>query len=656
MADEQPATAAVRHGFFKKREIATTPAPLAAFLAENKLITAAVVKKIFADFAPQELNFAGFEFDERAVSDLGSELSRSTSLVAFSLAGATAAGGKPLTGLDSVLFGLIENLSVRAVDFCRCGLTATEANLIASSVVPWNKTVISWDLAENDFGHEAVAKLCAALAQAMSTVQCLSLRHTGAASLETTVFPHLLQLSSLIQVDVSENEGYDPSDSAPPALAAAFARLEDTLAANVRQLHPPDSEFVHLSLKSGKTFAEVRPPPRSTSPAAAAPAAGGAPKEPHAAAGLPRRLSMRGKEKDGALRPSGAVNSGGNAGSGGGGGGAGAGSGAAASGKTAPASAAKTAAAAGGEAAHGGGGGAATKAAPAAAPAEPGGAEAKPDAKPPRASSVPPRAPSARRSVARSPARAPAPPPPDEEMTRWNEIKAQYNQAIRCDSPNAVKHQIFRGDAKFILGKRVETLRARPSPSFCSGYARLSERTPTPSETRKLAPWNQTGAGHPTTHVGGVYRVPVPTTGGDEGRASSSARGRPPAMIRFVDGGDVTAIKDDPRDIGHFARKVQEKKIRTPPTQFNSNSPRVLNWVGTGDNVAPLYAPPKRSNTPGPGAYVVPSEWEVRAKKLRDCHRAQSPTGRPCFGGSSAPRSMHQSSNDAPGPGFYDIP
>lgn len=194
---------------------------------------------------------------------------------------------------------------------------------------------------------------------------------------------------------------------------------------------------------------------------------------------------------------------------------------------------------------------------------------------------------------------------------------------------------IHREQPKFCLGKRIDQIKDRPSPCFKTGVTRTAERAPTPKEIRTLAPWVK---GEETkASTGSVYRT----------------RGEDGSVITFVNGGDITCIKDDPRDVGFLARKVAAGLAHPKPTLFMSNTPRELRWgVSEGDG----SFLPRQSQAPPPGHYTVVSEWEKKVKKAKETSRATSATGRPAFGGSACPRFGQQKKSDGPDPGQYEIP
>jgi hypothetical protein len=119
-----------------------------------------------------------------------------------------------------------------------------------------------------------------------------------------------------------------------------------------------------------------------------------------------------------------------------------------------------------------------------------------------------------------------------------------------------------------------------------------------------------------------------------------------------VDGGDVTAIHEDPRDIGFLARKVAKGEV-VPQTSgsFRSNSLRELRF-----GVDPAQQVARQARAPGPGTYVVESEWD-KLKRKAQMSRVETATGKKMFGCSGSERKVFSSqANDVPGPGFYEIP
>ena len=58
--------------------------------------------------------------------------------------------------------------------------------------------------------------------------------------------------------------------------------------------------------------------------------------------------------------------------------------------------------------------------------------------------------------------------------------------------------------------------------------------------------------------------------------------------IRIVDGGDVTMINDDPRNIGYVSRKLQAgAAVSRPSAEFASSTEREVRWGTDASNQPP---------------------------------------------------------------------
>lgn len=226
-----------------------------------------------------------------------------------------------------------------------------------------------------------------------------------------------------------------------------------------------------------------------------------------------------------------------------------------------------------------------------------------------------------------------------EGADEWKHIKDRYNQYIRSQSPSAKPMQIYRGMPKYVFGKPLDKVKERKSPAFQLGVVHQRERAPTPAEIRKLAPWNRSNS---ESRAGEIHRVVV-----NDGKRQE--------VIAFFDGGDISYLKDDPREIGFLARKFKEgKRTLNKTSAFASSTSRDMTWSVCDKDATHV---PRHAQAPGPGFYTIQSEWDKLAKK-REQQRTNSPTGRPLFGTSAALRTVNEGrpKYDMPGPGSYEIP
>jgi hypothetical protein len=222
----------------------------------------------------------------------------------------------------------------------------------------------------------------------------------------------------------------------------------------------------------------------------------------------------------------------------------------------------------------------------------------------------------------------------DEGAEEWKRIKDQYNQYIHM--PGTKPKPIVVSEPKFVLGKRIDKIKERPSSAFLATPGTQRERQPTPAELRKLAPWLDPSSKE--ANYVGAEKVVLLANGKDK--------------IRLVNGGDVTRIENDPRDIGYVARRIQQKEVIVRTTgAFASSTVRDMRW-GT-DSSTELV---RQAQAPGPGAYVVESDLERNIRRWRS-QRQDTSTGKKRFGATGSERRVFDPVvSDAPGPGAYEIP
>jgi len=221
----------------------------------------------------------------------------------------------------------------------------------------------------------------------------------------------------------------------------------------------------------------------------------------------------------------------------------------------------------------------------------------------------------------------------------WQKVKDEYNKYIR--DPSAVKKQVIHREMpKYVLGQRIDKIKERPSSAFVASGERI--RDPTPRELRRYAPWKERSLSpgeKSTTYVGKSTVISVnPKTG---------------EKVRIIDGGDLTFINDDPRDVGYLARKLQSKAMAGTTNAFGSNTPRDVQWhTEKGETVTIRHA-----QAPGPGYYTFESELDKAIRKWKQQSRRETATGKRCFGAVGAERQVFDVKVDeGPGPGSYEIP
>jgi hypothetical protein len=225
----------------------------------------------------------------------------------------------------------------------------------------------------------------------------------------------------------------------------------------------------------------------------------------------------------------------------------------------------------------------------------------------------------------------------DEGAEQWKRIKAEYNQFIHM--PGTKPTPIVISQPKFVLGKRIDKIKERPSSAFLATPGTERERQPTPAELRKLAPWFVDPNSKDAREIGTEKLITL-NNGKDR--------------LRIVNGGDVTAIENDSRDIGYVARKIQQKEMIVRTTgAFSSATVRDMRW-GT-DSSTELV---RQAQAPGPGAYTVETELEKKVRMWRASSRDVTSTGKKRFGATGSDRSVFNDAakGDMPGPGAYEIP
>ena len=605
-------------GRYEQLQVASAPAEVLDLLKTAKgSLTDAQVADIFGTLHADVINFEDMPeavrgFVAAATSEKFAQLlgkSMDTSALLFR----NAKKILHFSLTSCVVTPLTENLSVSLVDLSSCDLTVSDALMIADNVIPWNRTVTSWNFQDNpQLGSEGVATLVKAMVDS-GNVQRINMANTNASNL-VEVVATLQKLPSLFQVDVSANPSFE-------AASPQLSQLNAVLQRNLRLLHPPaaGTEWAHSDCS-------VVAAPPVVEPSAAASAPKPADKKPDEKPARHRAVSVAKPDSRPRAQSTSRV--------------------AASPAKAAPAPAETKR--------EGSNPPAAAKADapkaddPAASPAP------KPQPTRERSTTQPlERQPSAARSVTTT-ARHNSPTPRlrqaplDDGVEEWRRVQQHYNSYIRAGSPArrdsspeekkiAEKQRDAGLHPKFIFGKRVDQVWHNPYPQFARPLRGI-ERAASPREIRRFAPWlSETGTSTPGT----ATRVPV------EGE-------KQPVFLKIVDGGHVTHLNDDPREIGYQSRKLQEGQFAARPTPaFSSAVAREVRWA-VGPHLQGYVTP--RSNAPDPGAYTVESDWDRNARKLRDARRSQSASGRPMFGASAAARTRDLPKSDMPGPGQYEIP
>jgi hypothetical protein len=645
-------------GQLEWQPVTNAPEEVAKYLAarQGQLLSKMDVAELFQEMEASSLCFEGHVFDDTAAAALTECVGKSLNLVAISFRSVKSTAN--FNAANVCADALVENLSVQRVDLSSCGLTIDDAAAISERVIPWNRTVVDWDFSDNpQLGNTGAEVLLGGLLAATSSIQRLNMRNTGITSVASAA-KKLEQLTCLFQVDLNDNGG-------PPLSVKQAQDLQSVLMNNAALLHPNETRQLRPLVEGAaeEKYDESKSEPASPvrkSPAAVRPR--GASVKPNGAAGTtaaarPRGSSFRAPASPPPKQPATAADE----------------SPAKKESATPKQSAAASSApverhSSGTQretATHQRDPTRETKSSesaaqpPKTAPHQQPAASAT-ETKPRPTAPAPVRHSTARSASAhsqqtrgRSPARAGSParvPQRDvaEGADEWKKIRNQYNQFIRASSPASARTADSPSRAiarpKYVLGKRVDDNPA-PSAVFKPSFARTRERAPTPAEIRKLAPWAQEKQGAEST-VGKVTRVEVAPGHG----------AAPPTIVTFIDGGRQTFIEDDPRDMAYQARKIQTGQAKPTGSLYKSNTPRDLRF---GIDCHDRGFVQRYAQAPGPGYYDVASDWERRARALRERSRVVSGTGRPMFGVSAAPRAATDKPEkdlSRPGPGEYEIP
>lgn len=252
----------------------------------------------------------------------------------------------------------------------------------------------------------------------------------------------------------------------------------------------------------------------------------------------------------------------------------------------------------------------------------------------------------------------------------WRRVKEQYNQYIRpTTTPNRSTsqstsiRQVALQQPKYVLGKLVSKDAGRVSSFFRESInAFKSVREPNPAERRKVLQQMGLVQPHDITDAygspGRLYASTAQSTATYVGQKiivpDPRCDPRHPQAICVIDGGDVTYLDHDPREIAYAARKAASSG--KPSAIFRSNTPRECRW-GTGPRDEVGRVP----QAPPPGSYDVPSHFDELKRRAQNRSRVVTSTGKQLFGTTGSNRSfvelqMKPSATQIPGPGAYEIP
>lgn len=699
---------------------------------------------------PLSLALDGCTMDHGALEALARELgSATTSLRSLSLARCTI---EPASATQLLWNAMLENVTLESVDVSDMHLTLQDADSLAKEVIPWNRSITQWNLSGNEgFGDQGTVAVVDAFVAAASSVQRLRLRKMGVQHALHHVLQALLNLTSLIQLDVALNSGYHND----PRVMDTMKLVDETLYRNCLLLHPactvthtalyesspatggdhaPALSVAALQDSQHQNERDVLTSPqasplgarrssllkqKNTSPGATThrdPLAAGSPanmqspgnrrgsffrpaaataaakpehvQQDHQLEGnvekrtfasptkfLNRAASMRSKKPTvGTTTTHKIVRDNSSMGSAQGGGAVAIGD---PSSSHSPASHAPAVTSAADQSVGFSEVSDLTNSVTHQSPPPRSGNEmsmATPHITPIRhgaRSSSSPRTPHANAKTYFSLADV------TEGAEEWRKNKEVYNAYIRsgasagdaasssrtAQSPSRLRALALQ-EPKYVMGKLISREKGKPTSAFRSGSVHVRE--PTPAERRRYAPWlahshsadDQAGSeqhkGTSTPRGASPSSAPARSFVGNrlivfEESAVPGAR----TAIKIVDGGDVTYLDNDPRDIGYIARKAASgQAVLKPSVAFTSNTPRDCRWGS--DSRSQLG---RSAQAPPPGAYTVPSDFDLAKKKAQASARPVTATGRGLFGTTGSARTMSAVvETGVPGPGFYEIP
>ncbi len=143
----------------------------------------------------------------------------------------------------------------------------------------------------------------------------------------------------------------------------------------------------------------------------------------------------------------------------------------------------------------------------------------------------------------------------------------------------------------YVLGKLVNRDRSQPSSAFhpTSNGGIMYVRVPMPAERRRCAPWLAPSPARSGTPRAAVVRNAEPVLlHRQSGQSSRLDDAKHQTAIRIIDGGEVTTIQDDRRDVDYLVQSGAS--VLRPPSGFASNTNRDARWGTDPTSQAPRTA------------------------------------------------------------------
>ena len=585
--------------YFNDAPIVSRPNAVAEALEEKPRLTGIDIHTAVSNgpaHSVKSLSLRGRTFENKAAFEvLAEQLQHMSSLEAIDFS--HCSGLADNAAFHDVLRQLCGCDGLLRVGLAGCGLKASDVSFIAGEVAAWTKSVTEWDLSDNPAaGSAAILEFVAALGG--STVARLNISNTGINDARSggALMAELMGLGHLMALGVGRNSGITVAQMG----GGALAEMDEFLAANAEMSGLAAADHMSLVAALEKEEAAAKAKAKAAAPAAAEPAAK-APKAAAPAGGVVRRgaspLKQRRAESPSAQQPAAAaarpsvpstttIRRGASP--------------MARTGSGAPAAAANSSRAPSGAATPRGGSAArSTRAGTPTGTARGASAVNSP----------------ARRGLNSTTGSAAATQAISQrEVTdgyeHWKENKAKYNDYIsfgvkkKKPEEEAAKAKPAFYTYKYAFGKSVD--KVKDSGSRRANSTTIT-REPTAVELRTIAPWivDRNYVSSP----GRTVLVDDPT--------------KPGFKIKFVDGGDVRAVENDPREIGYVARRREAGQLTAGRCGgFASTTPREVRFGTDPSNQIIRWA-----QAPGPGHYYVKSEFEVNAEKAQI-----NAANRPAFG------------------------